>query len=214
VLFTLAFLALQDLAVKLPPQEVLQANRILQYTCLKLTQGQYLDISYEAKPTLPMESYWPMVAGKTSALLSCSCELGALAAEASEEQRARFREFGRSLGLAFQVLDDWLGIWGDTLMTGKSAESDLVSGKKTLPVLYAIAKDGLFARRWMQGSIKPDEVPALARLLEEEGARSHTLDVASRLTDQAMQSLREAVIDQDAGLALVQLADALLQRKN
>jgi geranylgeranyl diphosphate synthase type I len=166
-----------------------------------------------------MESYWPMIGGKTSALLACCCELGALAGGADEHHRSAFSAFGYSLGLAFQVLDDWLGIWGDTQITGKSAESDLVSGKKTLPVLYGISRDGPFARRWAQGGIHPEEVSGLARMLEEEGAYTSTLETASRLTEEAMDALQKATGEpvstcaSDASQALLDISHALLQRR-
>jgi geranylgeranyl diphosphate synthase type I len=220
VMFTLAFLAIQELASMLPPQDVLLANRILQHTCLRLTEGQYLDMAYEKKPKLPIDAYWPMIGGKTSALLACCCELGALVAGTSEERRVAFHAYGYSLGLAFQVLDDWLGIWGDTVLTGKSAESDLVSGKKTLPVVFALSKDSAFARRWMQGSIKPEEVPALAGMLEEEGAQEHTLQTAEKLTQQALDALRDATAAsqsdcaREAAQSLHSLTQALLRRKS
>jgi len=219
VIFTLSFMAIQDLSKTLPAEDVLAANRVLHQTCLHLTEGQYLDISYEARPVLPMDSYWPMIGGKTSALLACCCELGALIGRADETRRAAFSAFGYSLGLAFQVLDDWLGIWGEPHQTGKSAQSDLVSGKKTLPVLYGIAKDGPFARRWMKGSILPDEVPGLAHMLEEEGAYASTLETAARLTEESMDSLQNAVgspgnaCAADAAQALFDLSHALLQRQ-
>jgi geranylgeranyl diphosphate synthase, type I len=214
VLFTLSYLSLQRLLESLPSDAVLLSSRLLQQTCLRLTEGQYLDISYEQKQNLPMEAYWPMIGGKTAALLSCCTELGAIAAGADEHRRAAFHAYGENLGLAFQVLDDWLGIWGDTAQTGKSVESDLASGKKTLPVLYSIGKDGQFARRWMQGSITPDEVPDLARLLQEEGAYDYTLETAQRLTAKAHLSLQQAACENDAGEALFALTELLLRRKN
>ena len=214
VMFTLSFLSILDLTPKLPPAAVLEASRILQQTCLRLTQGQYLDISYEKSMELPMDAYWPMIGGKTSALLSCCAELGALCASAPEVNRDAFRRYGYSLGLAFQVLDDWLGIWGDTDLTGKSTESDLASGKKTLPVLHGLAQDGPFARRWLQGEIQPEETPALARMLEDAGADQKTLATAERLTEEALAALGEAAQGNDAAAALIELTHQLLKRKN
>jgi len=220
VMFTLAFMAIQGLASTLAAQRVLDAIHILQETCLLLTQGQYLDISYEDKLSLSIEDYWRMIGGKTSALLSCCAQLGALAGGASEEQAAHFKEYGYSLGLAFQVLDDWLGIWGDVALTGKSAESDLVSGKKTLPVLHGLSLNGPFAQRWLRGNITAADVPSLARMLEDEGANTYALETAGRLTDQALNALRQAVGDHpansqaDAAQALEELTAMLLRRKN
>ncbi len=219
VLFTLAFLAVYDLAEVLSSQDVLLVSRIVQQTCLRLTEGQYLDISYEKKSVLPEEAYWPMIGGKTSALLACCTELGAVVAGASDACRDAFREYGYTLGLAFQVLDDWLGIWGDVELTGKSADSDLVSGKKTLPVVYALAKNGNFSRRWRQGNITTDEVLDLAHMLEQEGAYTYTLEAAERLTAQAMAALQKAVASSltasagDASRALEELSHVLLKRK-
>lgn len=215
VLFTLAFLAMQDLAKSLPAEKVLLASRILQQTCLRLTEGQYLDMSYETKKELPLDAYWPMIGGKTSALLAGCAELGALVGGAEEPQRNSFREYGYSLGLAFQVLDDWLGIWGDVAQIGKSVDSDLVSGKKSYPVVYALTKTGPFAQRWARGPILANEVAEVVGMLEAEGAETHTLETASRLTNQAMQALCQAVGERgnDASLALEALTRALLERK-
>ncbi len=143
-----------------------------------------------------------------------------LSAGADEICRDAFREYGYSLGLAFQVLDDWLGIWGNVVLTGKSTESDLVSGKKTLPVVYALARQGAFARRWEQGIITAEEVPHLAQMLEQEGAYAYTLETAERLTAQAMTALEKAVAHSqtacasDASRALEELTHMLLKRKN
>jgi geranylgeranyl diphosphate synthase, type I len=215
VLFTLAFLSLQDLAPVLPAHAVLLASRILQQTCLHLTEGQYLDMSYESRSDLPVDAYWPMIGGKTAALLSCCAELGALAGGADESKRGFFREYGRSLGLAFQVLDDWLGIWGDVVLTGKSVDSDLVAGKKSFPVIYALSKSGPFARRWALGPILPNEVAEVADMLQAEGAEEYTLETAGRLTSQATQALCQAAGERrnDAYLALEALTGTLLARK-
>ena len=220
VMFTLSFMAVQGLSGMLPAHSVLRASGILHETCLLLTQGQYLDISYEHRVDLSIEDYWRMIGGKTSALLACCAQLGALAGGAAEDQIADFKEFGYSLGLAFQVLDDWLGIWGDMALTGKSAESDLLSGKKTLPVLRGLSLQGPFAQRWLQGNITAADVPALARMLDEEGVQAYTLETAERLTAQALSSLKKATGDQpaqcqaEAAQALEELTNLLLRRKN
>ena len=124
VMFTKAFSFMQDLQRSgIPAETILEAERALQQTCLRLTEGQFLDLSYEAQDDLSLEDYWPMIGGKTSALLACCAELGALVGGASVQRREHFRAFGYALGLAFQVLDDWLGIWGDAAVTGKSTDT-------------------------------------------------------------------------------------------
>ncbi|NUM47500.1 MAG: polyprenyl synthetase family protein, partial [Anaerolineales bacterium] len=114
---------------------------------------------------------------------------------------------------AFQVQDDLLGIWGDAALTGKSTESDLVAGKKSIPVVYGLAQKGLFAARWAQGPIQSEEVGLLADQLEKEGARAYTQTLADDLTGKAVKYLQEVNPKGDAGAALVELANMLLQRQ-
>jgi len=211
-MFTLAHLAVIDLKETTSPIISIRATHLLQQTCLHLTQGQYLDISYEDKSNLSINDYWPMVRGKTAALLAACTELGAMVADVDDETISAYRNFGRDLGLAFQALDDYLGIWGDAARTGKSVASDLVEGKKSLPVLYGLGENGKFAKRWQQGPISMDEVPKLAKQLEDEGARTFTRDEAERLTSSALQSLEDAKPQGEAGQAMVELANQLLKR--
>ncbi len=211
-LFVLSNQALMDLAPAFPAQTVVQAAGILHQTCLDLTRGQFLDISYENRTDLGVEDYWPMVTGKTAALLACCCHLGALLGGADEATQEAYRSFGHYLGLAFQVQDDILGIWGDETLTGKSAASDLVEGKKSLPVLYGLGKKGKFAARWTEGPIRSNEVEEVAKLLASESAYTYAHDAARQMTDLALTSLREADPQGEAGESLLELAERLLKR--
>jgi geranylgeranyl diphosphate synthase type I len=212
-MLTLAHLGLLRLEETVSAQVALQATHILQQACLLLTEGQYLDLAYEAHGNLSLDSYWHMVSGKTAALLSVCTELGALAAGASESTRVACRQFGYSLGLAFQAQDDILGIWGNAALTGKSAESDLVAGKKSLPIVFGIQQNGSFADRWSQGPIQPEEVPQLAAQLEVEGGRDFAMKAASDMTRQSLESLEQANPQGEAGRVLTDLAHELLGRQ-
>ena len=212
-MFALAHLSLLRLAQTTSPAIALQAANVLQHACLHLTQGQYLDIAYENRSDLSLEDYWPMINGKTAALLAACTELGALAAKVPAPTRTAYRDFGRDLGLAFQALDDLLGIWGDAAKIGKSNASDLVEGKKSLPVLYGLSQNGPFATRWAEGPITPAEVPTLASQLEAEGAYAYTQETADRLTRQALRALTAAQPKGEAGEALIELANQLLTRR-
>jgi geranylgeranyl diphosphate synthase type I len=144
-LFVLSNQAIIDLRKDYPAEVVVRAAEILHNTCLELTIGQFLDMSYEERNDLSVEDYWPMIAGKTAALLAACCQIGALLGGASEDQQEIYRSYGHYLGLAFQVQDDILGIWGDENITGKSAASDLVEGKNSLPILIGLGKKNRFA---------------------------------------------------------------------
>jgi geranylgeranyl diphosphate synthase type I len=212
-MLTLAHLSLLRLEKTTSPEISIQAANTLQLACLQLTKGQYLDLAFESESHLPLNAYWQMVGGKTAALLGACTELGAIVANASQSRRSAFREFGVLLGLAFQAQDDILGIWGDAALTGKSNESDLIAGKKSLPVIYRLEQDGLFADRWAQGPVHAHETNALAAQLEQEGARAYTQESASKMTDQALQALLEAKPEGQAGEALISLANRLLSRE-
>ena len=213
-MFTIAHISILDLAVDTSPNIVLHAARLLQQTCLDLTKGQYLDIAYEELRELNIEDYWPMVAGKTASLLSACTEIGAVIAESKPAFLEHYRSFGNKLGLAFQIQDDILGIWGDAGLTGKSSESDLLTGKKSLPILYALNNRGEFAARWQQGAITENEVEHLAALLEEEGAKSYAQNVAVKLHQEAIDSLDKAEPSAIAGNNLRILVETLLNRKS
>lgn len=211
-LFVMSNQAIIDLKTNYPADVVVRAAEILHNTCLDLTRGQYLDMSYEERNDLAVADYWPMIAGKTAALLAACCQIGALLGGADEPLQGTYRSFGHYLGLAFQVQDDILGIWGDETVTGKSAASDLVEGKNSLPVLISLGKRGKFADRWSQGPIQQDEVEELARVLASEGGYGEAKEASIQMTDMAINSLREADPQGEAGDALFELTNRLLNR--
>lgn len=211
-LFVLSNQAIIDLKHNYPAETVVRAAEILHNTCLELTRGQFLDMSYEERTDLRVDDYWPMVAGKTAALLSACCHLGSLLGGADEDKQEAYRSYGQYLGLAFQVQDDILGIWGDEAITGKSAASDLVDGKNSLPILAGLSANGKFAERWRKGPIMFDEVENIARLLSAEGGYSAAYDAAQQMTDLALLNLQEADPQGEAGDELYLLTHRLLKR--
>ena len=214
-MFVIANQAILDLVEHYPAEMVVKAASILNSCCLDLTRGQFLDMSYEERNDLSIEDYWPMIGGKTSALLSACTHIGSLLGYANDEKQEAYRLFGYHLGLAFQVQDDILGIWGDEALTGKSAASDLVEGKNSLPVLFALgkSKNGAFANRWKQGPISVDEVGAVAALLEDEGGKEFAEKMSEAETQKALGYLKQANPQGEAGEEMLKLANMLLKRK-
>jgi len=212
-LFILAHLSLLDLKARYS-EELLTVEAIIDHTCLNLTRGQFLDMSYENQSGLTIKDYWPMVAGKTAALFSACTHIGAMLGGADDSTQEVYRAFGHYIGLAFQVHDDFLGIWGDSALTGKSTDSDLSTGKKSLPVLYGLEQAGVFAQRWVEGPITTNEIPLLAEQLTHEGAKTFTQDSRDKMTDLAVQSLRQANPMGEAGEALFDLAEQLSNRQS
>jgi len=212
-LFVISNQAIVDLKDDYPAETVLKVAEVLHNTCLDLTRGQFMDMSYEERNDLTTDDYWPMIAGKTAALLSACCHIGAILGDASEEQQDAYKSFGQYLGLAFQVQDDILGIWGNETVTGKSVASDLVEGKNSLPILAGLSANKKFAERWRQGPIHAFEVEEMAKLLATEGGYVIAHDASRQMTDLALLNLREAEPQGEAGDALFDLAEKLLKRE-
>jgi geranylgeranyl diphosphate synthase type I len=104
---------------------------------LVLSEGQHLDISFEARQDVSVSMYIDMIRRKTGALMGCAAQMGALLGTRNEETIARLRDFGNAIGVAFQVRDDFLGVWASTAESGKTVAGDIYRRKKSLPVLHA-----------------------------------------------------------------------------
>lgn len=212
LMFSIANLAVHRLDAHFDSMVINRASQIILETCILLTQGQYWDIAYENQMDVTIEQYWTMVEGKTGALLGASCELGALCSPATPEQRRLFKTFGFQLGMAFQAIDDYLGIWGDPAKLGKSVESDLISKKKTLPVVFGLQSIPRFSELWMQSKINAEDACEMARMLEVVGAKDYVLAQAKRHTDNAFKALHAAGKNNEAREAIQSLASGLLKR--
>jgi geranylgeranyl diphosphate synthase type I len=218
-LFALAHLAMQRLANRgVPPQRVLTALEILDQACLALTEGQHLDLSFESRLDVDVEQYLAMIRGKTAALFSAAAQLGALVAGSDPASIARCRRFGQNLGLAFQIVDDILGIWGDPQVTGKPAADDIRQRKKTLPIVRALGEEqrtenqGL--REIYQREIIDEEAARAAlKILKALGARRYAQTMASDYYQQAQAELDATGIANEAQDDLRELTAFLVERK-
>ncbi len=214
-MFTLARRALHDLAQRHPPERVLRAFRLFDDTCVALTEGQHLDMLFENRLNVSEDDYLYMVRGKTTALLATSVTLGALLGGADEATQDHYFTFGQNLGLAFQIVDDILGIWGEEARTGKSAASDILSKKKTLPVLYGLnhPEVGQALRALYAGPPFGDkEVAQVLTLLDKAKARAYAQQLAESYHRQAIAALDATGIHSPAQSILRAFADALLHR--
>lgn len=214
-MFSLAQINMLKLGRVINRQVGFDAIQKLNETCLRLTGGQNLDISFEKEISIFLDRYLLMIGGKTATLLSASAEIGAITALTSESNQNALRNYGNALGLAFQAWDDWLGIWGEEEQTGKSTSSDLITGKKSLPILFALDKGGDFSRIYLSIGANQENFHELLFLLENNGAKEFTENIAKQYTDIALKSLEEIqVSDQNAFQSLLELTDLLIKRKN
>lgn len=215
-MFTLARRALHALQDRHRAERVLRAFRIFDDACVALTEGQHLDMRFEHTLNVSVEDYLYMIRGKTAALLGASVALGALLGGADDSVQEQYRAFGENLGLSFQIVDDILGIWGDESRTGKSTASDILSKKKTLPVLFALnhPQVGERMRELYAGPpFSERDVPVVLSLLDEIDARGYARTLAAHHHEQALAALAATGIVSPAHQALRAFADDLLRRE-
>jgi len=142
-----------------------------------------------------------MVMAKTGALIAAACRAGGLAGGASAAQANTLADFGLHLGLAFQVRDDVLGLWGDPAVTGKSATTDLESRKKSLPIVFGLEP------------FTAAQVPRMLAALETCGARTFALAEGARMTERAYAAIGGAALLPEYDSALRELTASLLTRE-
>ena len=210
MLFTLSRIALHRLTdLGFSDAKVLRLMRLYDVTCLRLCEGQYIDIwTSEHDEILSVDGYFDMIGRKTAALISASIEAGALLATDDEAVIERYRNFGWALGIAFQLNDDLLGIWGREDATGK-VPTDLVRHKKTLPVIYAVEHAGPDDRARLMSLYRateptPAQVGEMVRILERVGARDFSRDQARRYRDEALAELDAAGVVLPAARARIE----------
>jgi geranylgeranyl diphosphate synthase type I len=212
-MFTLAHEAISRLLESgTTPSTVVHAMKRFDETCFQLTAGQYADMEFETRDNVTVDEYLAMIQGKTGVLLSFSAEVGALVAGLPQNTVQHYAQLGLNLGLAFQVIDDILGIWGNESKTGKSAATDIITKKKTLPVLYGL--EHCEPLRTLYQDENPDEVfvSRAVRLLDDIGAREFAEEQAQVYSTAALHHLDAASPNGPSAKALHQLTNMLLKR--
>jgi len=195
-LATIAGLALLGLAHRgIPAGKQLLTHKLMYEACLTTIEGQYLDISYESRFDIVVSDYLEMTERKTATLISHSLEVGALLGSDDEAAIRGLSRFGWNLGMAFQVRDDILGIWGDEMKTGKPWGSDIRHKKKSLPIAYALETAKGKARRelvdiYQEEVIDDEGVRAVLGILEAVEARVYAQGLANEYHDAALEQLR------------------------
>jgi geranylgeranyl diphosphate synthase type I len=198
-----ALLALaHELLLEDPRPEARAAAAELTAATAQMIAGQAEDLAFESRLDVSLEECLRMTGRKTGALLSCAAALGGILGGGVRGPVDRLRSFGRRLGLAFQAVDDVLGIWGDPIVTGKPAAGDLRQHKKSIPVVHALSSGGPAAsevhRFLSNGEADDDRVARTMAILEEAGSRRWTLDLAARQLDAALESLTDTGLRPEA----------------
>ena len=213
--------ALQALALRVlardPHPAAMPALDRLTGCMIEVCMGQSTDCAFEQRTDVTLGQCEAMALGKTGALLGSACAIGALYAGAAPGAVAALDAFGRQLGLAFQLIDDVLGIWGDPAVTGKAAGADLLARKKSLPVVAALtsrtaAGDELATLYHADPPADDAGVARLAELVERAGGRAWAQSQAADHAAAALVHLRAAVPDDEQTRDLLTLAGMLTRR--
>ena len=182
-----------------PAATALRVSALLTQSYLEMIEGQCRDLQFEQRAAIGVDEYLAMIALKTGALIRSSLVIGATIAtdDADPATRAAIARFGRAIGRLFQIRDDYLGIWGDAAVTGKSSDSDIVQRKKSYPIVYAFQHAAGPVRQELQrlyAGADPLDDAAVARvlnILDELGAARRT----DALTETTAHEARAALAD-------------------
>jgi geranylgeranyl diphosphate synthase type I len=190
---------------------VLRVQQLLDETCLDLTRGQYLDLSFDIDEPGVLDRYLEMIQKKTATLVAASAAVGAICARADEDTINAYHSFGHHLGLAFQILDDVLGTWGSEGSMGKPVGADVETRKPSYPPLYALEASPDFGSIWRDLEASNEEVMAA---LDPSGAQNAAQRAATEQTGLAFDSLAAADPAEPAASELRAMADRLLVRES
>jgi geranylgeranyl diphosphate synthase type I len=220
-LYTLSSKSLYQLdPAKFSIGKIFSVLRSINQACLVLTEGQDLDLRFEQAQDVSVEMYLDMVYRKTGALLEASILAGALLGTDDQAVIKNYQIFAQNIGVAFQVRDDILGIWGDSAKTGKSADNDLRRKKKTLPVIYTLQH--LEGQRQAElkalyGTPEPlldDQVQFVRESLEQVKAYEYAQVVADKAIEDAFAALGQIALPNRAQSELEMVARFLVDRSH
>lgn len=193
--------------------------QIFNKTALEVCEGQQMDINFESRPDVKIEEYIRMIELKTSVLVAAAMKMGALSGGASTGDAELIYEFGRNLGIAFQLQDDLLDAYGDPKKFGKKSGGDIAQNKKTFLYLKAFEladrreKDLLI--RLYSGDNRPEEekVGQVMELFNQLNIRNLAEKEQLRYQEVALESLERISVSEDRKVALKEFANGLMQRE-
>ena len=201
-----------------PPETALRVSQILTESYLEMIQGQCLDLDFESKTDIAAGEYLQMIAYKTGALIRSGLEIGALLATDDQIAIQAFSRFGSGIGRAFQIRDDFLGIWGDQAATGKPPGNDIRRRKKTFPIVFALenargkSREELL-RIYGQEELTDTDVENVLTILETVGAQKQSRSITETSAQEALAALKPIALPAWAQNEAESLVDFLAHRE-
>jgi geranylgeranyl diphosphate synthase type I len=209
----------QDLLLEDGGQPGSWAARCLSAAVLRLVGGQGSDLAFERRDDVTLPECLAMAGDKTAALMACACSIGAVYLGAPPALAMSLAAFGAHVGLAFQLTDDLLGIWGAPEVTGKPVRADLRARKKSLPVVAALTGGSSQSRQLGEllnrpGTLSEEDLILAAKLVEEAGGKSWTENEADSQLAQAESCLNETDIPADVRAEFSAIAQFITTRQS
>ncbi|WP_406670227.1 polyprenyl synthetase family protein [Methanolobus sp. ZRKC4] len=192
------------------PERILKCVDILSRTCKEICEGQWMDVEFENRMDVTKEEYLEMIEKKTGVLYAASCEIGAILGGASDETAEALYEFGRLIGIAFQIYDDVIDMITPEEILGKVRGSDLMEGKKTLIAIHAL-NSGVKLDIFGKGKATTEEINEAVHQLEEAGSIDYVRDLALGYVAKGKELL-DVVEDSDSKTILLAIADYMITR--
>lgn len=207
-----------DLFLGLPDKKLKQVLQIFNKCAAEVCEGQQWDMEFEQKSKVTEMQYLKMIELKTAVLLGFSLELGALLADAPEEDRLALREFGTNIGIGFQLKDDWLDVYADQKKFGKQVGGDIIANKKTFLLIKALEKargeqkDELL--KWLSKNKfdKKKKITAITRLYDQLNINELTLTKMQEYFNKGFLSLDRIKLSSEKKAKLANFTQKLIER--
>lgn len=186
-------------------------------TAREVCEGQQLDMDFEKMPSVTLDAYIHMITLKTSVLLAASLEMGAILGGATPGNCKHLYAFGKNLGIAFQIQDDYLDAFGDPEKFGKEVGGDIRQNKKTFLLLHALevaTPDQRAKLDTLLASNGPEKVPQVMELFKACNVDAWAIELKEKYLQMALANLEDIAVTSTRKTALLSLANYLMQREN
>ena len=207
-----------QLIAQAPADVMPQVMDLYNRTAMEIYEGQQYDVDFETRNDVTVDEYIEMIRLKTSVLLGCACKMGALIGGADEATAQLFYKVGENLGLAFQLQDDMLDVWGDEATFGKAIGGDIMNNKKTFLLINAMQRatgdHKVELSLWLStpNASRAVKVPAVTAIYDALNLRSLSLDAINRYNDEALEALSKIAISDEARSEFANFITRLVKR--
>ncbi|MCD4821330.1 MAG: polyprenyl synthetase family protein [Methanococcoides sp.] len=193
------------------PERILKCVALLSRTCTEICEGQWMDIDFENRDTVSEEEYLEMVEKKTSVLYGAAAKVGAILGGASDEVADAMYEFGRLVGISFQIQDDVIDMITPEDILGKVRGSDLIEGKRTLIAIHALNHGVELEIFGKGGSVSPEQIDEAVSILKDSGSIKYAQDLSTETLERGKRML-DILGDSEAKNILLAVADYMVTR--